>query len=232
MGKKSKRKNNKPAPCYHGCTKHEFNNSGEHFKVLQDFGHVGCESDDSHKFYEKFKHVLVNPTFGRFVIARVTSDYLKGKDDTLLLKRLLLLVQIRYLYIPRQEGKDVGLKSDYTNNNKKYTRDIMTKRGRINVMAREIPCDCMDEKKKEAKLMEKTAGCYGCQDEFPKKQMLRCKGCDFVQYCSKECRIKHWPKHNERCAKRGVSSKSTPTPIPTPVSIPSSFGEPSDVDAE
>eukprot|EP00751_Fragilariopsis_kerguelensis_P003484 CAMPEP_0170830176 /NCGR_PEP_ID=MMETSP0733-20121128/49136_1 /TAXON_ID=186038 /ORGANISM="Fragilariopsis kerguelensis, Strain L26-C5" /LENGTH=49 /DNA_ID= /DNA_START= /DNA_END= /DNA_ORIENTATION= len=36
MGKKSKRKDNKP-PCYHGCiTKKEFN-SGEHHKILDDF---------------------------------------------------------------------------------------------------------------------------------------------------------------------------------------------------
>ena len=36
MGKKSKRKsNNKPPLCYHGCTKKEFNNCGEFFKVFE-----------------------------------------------------------------------------------------------------------------------------------------------------------------------------------------------------
>ena len=127
MGEKSKRKgNNKPAPCYHGCQKKEFNNSGEHYTVVEawDDGHM-----DIKEFYFKYKRVLEDATLGNFVIAHITNDYLKGKDDALLYRRLRLLVDLRYVYIPTYEGKDVGPKSKYIKHYKKYMRNIKTKRG-------------------------------------------------------------------------------------------------------
>ena len=194
MGKKSKRKSNNKPPCYHGCTKKEFNNCGEHHKVMESFDH-------SNEFCQKYKHVLVDPTFGRFVIAHVTSDYLKGNDDAILLRRLMLLLRIRYWCIPQDEGKDVGPESEYDINRQKYSRDITTERGRIKCIAREIPsdCKCMEEKKKEAKRMEKVAMCYGCRKDFLKEQMRRCKGCDAAQYCSHECYKQDWPRHKTTC---------------------------------
>ena len=225
MGKKSKRKsNNKPAPCYHGCTKKEFNNCGKHQQILEDWDNkVDIAWDE---FYDKNKHFMSDPTFGRFVIARITADFLEGTDDTILLYRLLLLLEIRYCYIPRQEGKDVGPESEINKNYSKYSRDIQTisKRGRINCIAREIPCDCMDAKRIEAKAMAKVAVCYECGKEFPKEKMLRCLGCDHVQYCSKECGIKHWPIHKATCI---VASASASAPISVP-----SFGETIDVDVD
>jgi len=236
MGKKSKRKgNNKPSPCYHGCTKQEFNNRGEHYKVLERWSGEHYKiieewdmatQEDVNGFYEKYKHVLVNPSFGRYAIANITDDYLKGKNDDLLSYRLLLVIQIRYVYIPRNEGKDVRPESEITKNYHKYARDIETERGRIKFMAREITCKCMDEKKKEAKLMKKVAKCWCCETDFPKEKLLRCKGCDHVQYCSKECSITHWPEHREWC--HSVSSASAPTLA----SVPSSVEESTDVDAE
>jgi len=226
MGKKSKRKSNKSSPCYHGCiTKKDFNFGG-HFKILDGWDHrIGTMAE----FFEKHKRVIEDPTFGRFVIARITDDYLKGKDDTILLHRLNLLLLIRYIAIPQQEGKDVeSTESEYKRNFNKYSRDMLNERGRINIMAREIPCECMKEKRIEAKLMAKVAVCYGCMDEFLKEKMLRCKGCGLIQYCSKECSITHWPEHREECRKLGdLSARKA-----TPASVPSSFEKPSDVDAE
>jgi len=175
-------------------------------------------------FYEKFQYVLVDPTIARYVIARITDDFLKGKDNATLRLRLILVLLIRYCLIPRHEGKDVGPESEYTKNYHKYSRDIATERGRINCIAREIPCDCMEEKRIEAKSMEKIAVCFSCEEHFSKEKMLRCKGCNHIQYCSKECSITHWPEHKPFC--NGVSSAPTPEPLL------SSFGEPSDVDAE
>mmetsp|Transcript_36179 Transcript_36179/g.41342 ORF Transcript_36179/g.41342 Transcript_36179/m.41342 type:complete len:232 (-) Transcript_36179:155-850(-) len=227
MGKKSKRKStNKPSPCYHGClTKKNFN-SGEHYKVLERWDDGGKK--DINEFYKTNKRVLDDPTFGNFLIAHVTDDYLKGKDDATLRKRLFLLVMIRYVYIPRNEGKDVDSpESKYTRNRNKYIRDINTERGRIKFMAREIPCKCMEAKRIEAQSMERVAMCFGCYKDFPKENMLRCK-CNHVQYCSTECSKKDWPRHKARCRKCGVSSAPTPTPEP----VSSSVGEPSDVDVD
>jgi len=105
-------------------------------------------------FYEQRKHVVSDPKFGRFAIARITDDYLKGKDDDLLRYRLCLLLYSRYQLIPQKEGTDVGPKSEYSKNYHKYSRDVTTERGRINCMAREIPCDCMKAKRIAAKSMD------------------------------------------------------------------------------
>mmetsp|Transcript_40258 Transcript_40258/g.40805 ORF Transcript_40258/g.40805 Transcript_40258/m.40805 type:complete len:111 (-) Transcript_40258:22-354(-) len=90
----------------------------------------------------------------------------------------MLLVHIRYCSIPRHKGKDIGPKSEFTTNYNKYNRDIDTERGRIKLIAREIPCDCMEKKIIEAK----------------------------SQYCSKKCSIKAWPKHKANCGKFGAGS--------------------------
>mmetsp|Transcript_11949 Transcript_11949/g.13518 ORF Transcript_11949/g.13518 Transcript_11949/m.13518 type:complete len:222 (+) Transcript_11949:50-715(+) len=217
MGKKSKRckSNNKSSQCYHGCTKKEFNNRGEHYKVVEDWSQIELIDDDEtynedriDEFYKTHKRVMDDPTFGRYAIAHITDDYLKGKDDTNLLHHLALFLDVRYFYIPRNEGKDVGLDSEITKNYNKYCRDVRTERGRIKFMAREIPCKCMEEKRIAAKLMEKTAVCFECRQEFPKELLLRCIGCDHVQYCSNECSIKHWPNHKEWCKQNSVSSAS------------------------
>jgi len=207
MGKKSKqqRKSNKvPTCCYHGCTKKEFNNSRAYYKVIEAWVN-NSNTDMVSEFIKKNIRVLVAPSFGRYVIAHITEDYLKGKGDVLLLKRLILLLQIRYMVIPNDEGKDVGPGSESFRNLKKYGRDIHTERGRINCMAREIPCDCMEEKRIAAKSMEKVAMCARCRNEFLKETMLRCKGCNCVQYCSKECSINDWPEHKELCRIIGSS---------------------------
>ena len=231
MGKKSKSKSTKQPRCYHGClTKKEFN-SGAHYQLMEKHDELS-NHEERVEFNKKYKCVLTDSVFGDFLIARITNDFLKGKDDDIIFHRLCLLVEIRYQYIPEHEGKDVGPESEYTKNFQKYSRDIMTKRGRINVIARGIPCDCrcMDEKKKEAKLMEKTAGCFGCTKEFSKEKMLRCKGCEYYQYCSEECSKNDWPEHKDWCKLYSVSS--APTPTPTPTSVPSSCEESTDVDAK
>ena len=218
--------------CYHGfcLTKEEFN-CDEYFKVLDDYERRHSVDEDIketkfEEFYKIYHRLMVDETFARFIVAHVTTDFLKGKDDATLGLRLILLLDIRYIYIPQHEGKDVRPDSEITRNYQKYGRDILTERGRINCMAREISCDCMEEKLIEAKKMEKIAVCFCCEEEFPKEKMRRCKGCDHVQYCSKECYKKDWPDHKEWCKRNSVLSASTPT------SVPSSFGEPSDVDAE
>ena len=214
-------------PCYHGCTKQEFNNCGKFFKILESYDNECDTPEKKYEFYKEYKHVLLDPSFGRFAIARVTDDYLKDKNHATRVWRLLLMINIRYCYIPMHEGKDIGPESENMKKIRKSVRDTDTERSTIKLIAREIPCDCMEEKRIAAKSMEKNAVCFECRKEFSKEQMLRCLGCDYVQYCSIECQTKNWPAHKAYCGKPGVSSA---TPLP-PVSVPSSYGELSDVDA-
>ena len=229
MGKKSKSKNNKSSPCYHGCiTKKDFNYGGHH-KILENYDELSSTLEKRLEFMHSNMRLMLETKFDNFLIAHITDDYLKEKNKLLHHHRLCLLVEIRYMAIPQDEGKDVGLDSKYFRNHKKYMRDITTERGRINIMAREIPCVCMKEKKIEAnKSMAKFAQCFCCEEEFSKKQMLRCKGCDLAQYCSKACQKKKWPEHKAFCKNITVSSAAASASA----SIPSSFVEPSDVDAD
>ena len=153
--------------------------------------------------------LTVDPTFGNFVIAHIADDYLKGKDNDILCRRLNLLLLIRYVTIPWIVGKDVGLKSENTRNCNKYGGDIRTESGRIICIASEISCDCMEEERITAKSMEKVVVCYCCQKEFLKKKMLRCLGCDGVLYCSKECSIKAWPTHKANWRRNSSSPATT-----------------------
>mmetsp|Transcript_44449 Transcript_44449/g.48108 ORF Transcript_44449/g.48108 Transcript_44449/m.48108 type:complete len:225 (+) Transcript_44449:43-717(+) len=223
MGKKSKRKGNNVPTCYHGLSKKEFN-CGEHHKILDRWDN----KVDAREFLNKNDCFcfMSDTAFATFIIAHVTTDYLKGKDDAILKSRLLLLLHMRNVFIPKHEGNVVGPESEYTKNYHKYLRDVTTERGRINIMAREIPCDCMEAKRIEAKLMDKVAICFGCKKEFLKEELLRCKRCDYAQYCSKKCSKKHWARHKEFCRKFVVS------PAPKPESLSSSFGKPSYVDVD
>mmetsp|Transcript_28229 Transcript_28229/g.31633 ORF Transcript_28229/g.31633 Transcript_28229/m.31633 type:complete len:245 (-) Transcript_28229:65-799(-) len=241
MGKKSKQhKSNKvPTCCYHGCTKKEFNNCGEHYKVIEDWVRLDLLDDaethskECEKFYEKNQRVLGIPTFDRFLVAHIADDYLKGKTAAYLRSRLFLLVQIRHFPITaimtnvNKDSRDLRIEKGAMTNFNKYSRDVHTERGRINLMAREIPCDCLEEKRKAAKSLAKVAMCYFCWQEYPKQTMLRCKGCELEQYCSQECSIKAWPEHKVYCYKNGISS----APAPSLGSV-SSVEEPSDVDVD
>jgi len=199
MGKKSKRKGNIVPTCYHGCiTKKEFN-CGEHHKIFEGWDKE-TKKGKCAEFINTNECFMADTAFARFIIAHVTADYLQGKDDDILQSRLLLWVYIRYDFIPRHEGNDVGPESEITKNYNKYSRDVETKRGRIKLIAREIPCDCMEEKRIEAKSMEKATMCSCCRKEFS-KEMLHCLGCDCVQYCSKKCSKKDWPTHKAHCRK-------------------------------
>merc|ERR1712224_956755 len=92
----------------------------------------------------------------------------------------------------------------------KHSRDVQTKRGIINCLSRETShfCDCMKEKKKEAKSMEKVQVCSGCKKYFPKIDLRYCSKCQMTPYCSIECAKLRWPIHKLVCKKK--SKKEEP----------------------
>ena len=194
--------------CFHGSSEEAFDVRGEYYTAVKDYIQMYRNAKTCEEFLELMprfdkahRQLLVDPGFGRFVFAHCTQHYLaKGNDDKKILITLLQLgIEIRYFRIPIDEGKDVGPGSSYHEKSSKYMRDIHTDRGMINCLARETPCDCMKEKKTEAKSMEKLGFCFCCRREFPKGRMLMCSGCRFVKYCSKECQFRDWPAHKLAC---------------------------------
>jgi len=159
----------------------------------------------SQQFDDEYKHLLLDKHFCRFIFAYCTHLYKRGYHSSVYVydkgevdQLLSLGIRLRY---QDQAGKGVHIGPGSDNYDKwhKYNRDIHTERGVINVLAREIPCGCMDPQKVEGKKMEKINHCYGCKNTFPKSSLSTCTGCHAVQYCSKDCQVNEWPTHRDVC---------------------------------
>ncbi|KIY71280.1 hypothetical protein CYLTODRAFT_487345 [Cylindrobasidium torrendii FP15055 ss-10] len=51
------------------------------------------------------------------------------------------------------------------------------------------------------------AHCGKCERGEPIVKLSRCAGCQYVQYCSKECQKSHWPDHKSLCKERSMALK-------------------------
>ena len=114
---------------------------------------------------------------------------------------LRLGVDIRFLYIPQLEGKDVSSGTACWDKYTSYCNEIRTERGFINCLARETKshCGCMKDARKKAKAMDKMGYCFGCKKCVPKDRMLVCSRCMAVDYCSVECQRDNWTMHEVYC---------------------------------
>jgi MYND finger len=77
--------------------------------------------------------------------------------------------------------------------------EITTEQGFVRFVARHIPCDCLDDMKKELKKQVKRGHCLGCAIEFPVADLSHCSRCKIVSYCSENCQRKDWKNHKELC---------------------------------
>lgn len=203
--------------CHHGSSEQEFNNGGgEYLKAVEEYIHRAQilarkqqrpedAANLSKKFADDYSTLMKDIEFGKFLFAYCTREYfnsntLKKPVQRTNIRILLALgFLIRYHYIPLNEGKNVGCGSEYMEDLSKYNRDIYTDRGIINCLARETPCKCMKDGKKEAKTMDKIGYCFGCKQEFPKDNLLVCSGCNDVKYHSRDCQLKYWSDHKIQC---------------------------------
>ena len=179
--------------CYHGSTAERFSPESDYRKSIQDFLSYekvlmecyGKEEERCLCFLGGFETLLKElPELDQFLFAWSTHLFLNLDDEeSRKMIELLLLFGIRIKY------ED----SSHDNSDKihKYNRDIQSgdSRGTINCLARETKncCDCMKQKKKEAKGMAKLVRCDGCKELFPKKQMRDCIDCEHLRFHSKEC---------------------------------------------
>jgi len=209
--------------CYHGSTEEQFDGrgGGEYLKAVEEFFYrsqkQGRKQDSStaqmdaanlsKNFSNDYIHLMKDPGFGKFVIAWCTREYLKSKlkkpvhrSNVKVLLALGLL--IKFHYVPRGMGEDVGPGSTNMENISKYNRDIYTDRGIINCLTRWTPCKCMNGGKTDAKKMEKLGYCFGCESQFPKETLFVCAGCHDVKYHNRDCQIQHWPEHKIQCKEK------------------------------
>ena len=131
-------------------------------------------------------------TLGRHTIMEIgevkkTSSY---ELETILKMGLTL----KYLVIPQSKGEKIDEEQL-----RKYRRDVDSERGVINCLYRETSCDCMVTDKDRANDMDKMDLCHGCRKRFPKATTMVCDGCQTVVYCSEECCVNDWSRHQTYC---------------------------------
>ena len=214
--------------CYHSSSAEHFDADSEFLQMVKSYVKLGKKhySDDGNavdvqeKFFNDFDHdkVLLDSEFTNFVFAVAVELYLKSSSEEReiyytctmaerpsttmyeLRNVIFMGLNIKYFIVP-YDTQSLQEQFENRTNGNKYIKDIVTERGLINCLHREIRqyCNCMDSKKEEAKGMEKTERCFGCGREFLKELMKKCDGCKSVVYCSKDCQSNNWPRHQNVC---------------------------------
>jgi len=176
-------------------------------------------------FYMRYgATVLADPKFVRFVFAfctemyltsgfpdDITKENLNGNIKKVVMEKLIYVetvrlgLKLRYGIHSQMRGEDFSEGSELDVKLRKYFRDSDFERGYVNILAREIPCNCMDASKARFSASGKTGLCHGCGHEFPKHKLLDCK-CRTAVYCSRACQVKHWPQHKVMC-KMGTTGR-------------------------
>ena len=194
-GAKAARRDPSVFSCCHGSNDENFagayqNAIDDYFRRLQTFN--GDEpSEVSKGFCEDNPELIKDPEFCQHLFAWCAREHIDKR--TMGIRVILSLgFMMRYHYVPMHQGKDVSVGSKNSEKLARYNRDIYTKRGLIRALARETPCNCLDDDKAEAKKMEKLGHCYGCERQFPKNDLQKCSRCSHVQYCGRDCQKSHW----------------------------------------
>lgn len=82
-------------------------------------------------------------------------------------------------------------------------RDLVNdcnERETVRFFSKRIGCDCLKDKRRQLKSQPKLSVCCGCKRKMDRKKLMLCTGCNFHQYCSKECQKSDWLEHRECCA--------------------------------
>ena len=76
-----------------------------------------------------------------------------------------------------------------------------SRRDALKFYSKRVSCSCLKKMHQEArKTIPKTGLCWGCVNEKKRVSLSICSNCMIAQYCSRECQVTHWPKHD--CKRR------------------------------
>jgi hypothetical protein len=79
----------------------------------------------------------------------------------------------------------------------KQTYEARTERGLKIILARQIPCSCLDDMKANAKATPRARRCEFCKKEGV--HLMKCSQCKVADYCSKACQKSAWKSHKVMC---------------------------------
>ena len=73
-------------------------------------------------------------------------------------------------------------------------------RDKLKFYSKRISCSCLRQNHKLARMtLPKLGACVQCQQFFERAHLMTCGCCNFPHYCSRECQVAAWPKHEHEC---------------------------------
>jgi hypothetical protein len=170
--------------------------------------HINDTFDFMDQFWSEPNHVrLIDADMVHFCFAFATLQALEGAMP---MAKTFSLLGI-YLATWFKLGKDafleemIGMNAESPNMQtmedfRASMQKIGTDRGLVLFLAKQIPCSCLDEDKKNAKQAPKTGHCNYCLRDHPKMELKKCSQCKTAVYCSKECQLADWrAEHKKEC---------------------------------
>ena len=84
-----------------------------------------------------------------------------------------------------------------------------SRRDALKFFSKRVPCSCLKERyQNERKSTPKTGQCDHCNKEMERVALAVCSRCMIDQYCSRECQVAAWTKHEWICGRYVAQNKN------------------------
>ena len=81
----------------------------------------------------------------------------------------------------------------------------------VKFVAKRLPSTRLKELHRATRMkVGKVGRCFHCREQFPRSQLHVCTGCNFREYCSRECQRTDWSDHKEGCGYPEVTRRDLP----------------------
>ena len=81
-----------------------------------------------------------------------------------------------------------------------YCGGNAAKRGVLKFFRKRTSCQCLKKMHLEArKHIQKLGDCYFCLKVKDRSELMVCSRCRVAQYCSRQCQVKAWSRHEDEC---------------------------------
>ena len=137
------------------------------------------------------------------IMASMGANMLLGKQVTHFSWALRIAKTIAVL--ENYNGKGCLIKSFGSREIQSKMRDIRENvssglRDALKFYSKRTPCSCLKSMHQEARrTIPKMGRCYGCKEEKERASLSVCSRCMVIHYCSRECQVTHWHRHEKDC---------------------------------
>ena len=162
---------------------------------------------------------LINPTFLTHILTSMGTNMLlhdniigaSEKRTALTLAKVILILEN---YDSRNSIGAAYNNRVVTTKVRDLTSGLSSLKGDIiKFYSKRASCTCLKSIHQEARrTIPKMGRCRHCNQEKERVSLSVCSRCMIIQYCSRECQVANWPKHERDCDLYvGAHEEQTPT---------------------